>query len=183
MTETPEFRLSRRFAANPCLLWSAYTEPERLRLWWGPKGFTWVRGDLDLRPGGTFFYGMKPPAGAGDFTMWGKWTFREITAPTPSTPGLMSFLVSFTDAEGMPVRHPMSPTWPLEVLSTTAFVADGGATHLDCTAVPVNATAEEEATFAAGMDSMRQGWGGTLDQLDDYLARAQAAEVQPAAPQ
>ncbi|MEA1676384.1 SRPBCC domain-containing protein [Nitrospirillum sp. BR 11163] len=175
MTETPQFRLSRRFAATPCLLWSAYTEPERLRLWWGPKGFSWVRGDLDLRPGGSFFYGMKPPAGTGDFTMWGKWTFREIIAPKPpQSPGTLSFLVSFTDADGQPVRHPMSPTWPLEVLSTTAFVADGGATRLDCAAVPVNATAEEEATFAAGMESMRQGWGGTLDQLDGYLARAQA---------
>ncbi|WP_044560672.1 SRPBCC domain-containing protein [Azospirillum sp. B4] len=173
MTDTPEFSLSRRFAATPCLLWSAYTEPERLRLWWGPKGFTWVRGSLDLRPGGAFLYGMTAPG--GDFTMWGKWTFREIIAPTPSSPGVLSFVVSFTDPDGTPIRHPMSPTWPLELLSTVSFVADNGATRLDNTAVPVNATAEEEATFAAGLEGMRQGWGGTLDQLDDYLARAQAA--------
>ncbi|MBB6250323.1 SRPBCC family protein [Nitrospirillum iridis] len=174
----PEFRLSRRFAASPCLLWSAYTEPERLRLWWGPKGFSWVRGALDLRPGGTFLYGMRAPASGphtGDFTMWGKWTFREIAPPAPQSPGRLSFLVSFTDADGTAVRHPLSPSWPLEVLSTIGFaVADGG-TRLDCAAVAVNATAEEEATFGAGLESMRQGWGGTLDQLDDYLARVQAA--------
>lgn len=37
--------------------------------------------------------------------------------------------------------------------------------------LPLNATAEERQTFEAGFDSMQQGWGGTLDQLD-YLAKA-----------
>jgi uncharacterized protein YndB with AHSA1/START domain len=37
---------------------------------------------------------------------------------------------------------------------------------------PHNATAEEQQTFDTSHDSMRQGWGGTLDQLVAYLARA-----------
>jgi hypothetical protein len=36
---------------------------------------------------------------------------------------------------------------------------------------PINATAEDQATFDAGHDSMRGGWGGTLDQLTAYLAK------------
>ncbi|MEE3625024.1 SRPBCC domain-containing protein [Nitrospirillum sp. BR 11752] len=175
MPETPIFRLSRRFAAPPRLLWSAYTEPERLRLWWGPRGFRWVRGDLDLRPHGTFFYGMKAPEEAGGAIMWGKWTFRDIVAPTVAASGVLSFSVSFTDPDGQAIRHPMSPTWPLALLSTTTFVVDAGGTRLDCTAVPIDATPEEQTTFAAGMDSLHQGWSGTLTQLEDYLIRAQAA--------
>jgi len=34
----------------------------------------------------------------------------------------------------------------------------------------INATATERATFAAGLGSMEQGFNGTLDQLDAYLA-------------
>ncbi|MDE1147846.1 MAG: SRPBCC domain-containing protein [Azospirillaceae bacterium] len=176
----PEFRLSRTFHAGMGLLWQAFTEPERLRLWWGPKGFTWVLGEMDLRPGGTFLYGMQPPGGLGAaFTMWGKWTFREITPPTRNaagevTPGHLAFLASFTDAGGTPIRHPMNPTWPLEVLSTVSLVKEGpGRTRVDSTGVPFEATVEEQATFAAGLEGMRLGFSGTWDQLADYLTRIQ----------
>jgi uncharacterized protein YndB with AHSA1/START domain len=34
----------------------------------------------------------------------------------------------------------------------------------------IDATAEEMATFKAGFGSMEKGFGGTLDQLEQYLA-------------
>jgi len=39
--------------------------------------------------------------------------------------------------------------------------------------VPINATEEERKTFKEGHGSMQQGFKGTLDQLDAYLASAQ----------
>ena len=37
---------------------------------------------------------------------------------------------------------------------------------------PHNATEEERQTFEAGRDSMRMGWSGTLEKLEDYLTKA-----------
>jgi uncharacterized protein YndB with AHSA1/START domain len=47
-----ELVIVRTFAAPRDLVFKAWTDPERMMHWAGPKGFT-VRGDqLDLRPGG-----------------------------------------------------------------------------------------------------------------------------------
>jgi len=37
--------------------------------------------------------------------------------------------------------------------------------------VPINASDEERRTFREGHDSMRQGFGGSFDQLAAYLAK------------
>jgi hypothetical protein len=38
--------------------------------------------------------------------------------------------------------------------------------------IPLNATEVERQAFEAGYDSMQQGWGGTFEQLAEYLVRA-----------
>jgi uncharacterized protein YndB with AHSA1/START domain len=67
-------------------------------------------------------------------------------------------------------RHPMSPTWPLELLSTLTFEAQSARTVLTVrwSVLPTTPAAERE-TFERAMDSMREGWTGTLDQLGQYL--------------
>ena len=47
----------------------------------------------------------------------------------------------------------------------------GGKTKFTIRWSPHNATEEERKTFDAGHDSMQQGWTGTLDQLEAYLAQ------------
>jgi uncharacterized protein YndB with AHSA1/START domain len=41
----------------------AWTEPEHLQKWWGPKGFTNTFKEHDLRPGGTWSFVMHGPEG------------------------------------------------------------------------------------------------------------------------
>jgi uncharacterized protein YndB with AHSA1/START domain len=45
-----------------------------------------------------------------------------------------------------------------------------GKTTLTLRGGPINATDEERKTFVSMFDSMRQGFGGTFDQLAAYLA-------------
>jgi len=164
-TKNLDFVTSRVFDAPRDLVWKAFTEIERMKQWWGPKGFTIIAAKMDLRPGGTYHYGMKAPDGS---PMWGKFVFREIVPPER-----MVFITSFSDEAGGIARHPMAPTWPLEMLSTFTFEEEpGGKTKVTIRWSPHNATEEERKTFDAGADSMRQGWGGTLDQLTAYLAKA-----------
>jgi uncharacterized protein YndB with AHSA1/START domain len=99
--------------------------------------------------------------------MWGKWVIREIAAPEK-----LVYVNSFSNEKGGLTRHPMSPTWPLEMLTTVILKEMDGKTELTLKWVPLNASPEEIATFNAGMAGMTGGWTGTFDQLDEYLVKS-----------
>ncbi len=73
-----ELTITRVFDAPRELVWKAWTEPERVKRWWGPKSFTTPVSKIDLRVGGKYLYCMRSPEGK-DF--WGTGIFREIVAP------------------------------------------------------------------------------------------------------
>lgn len=159
---TKEFVFSRTVDAPIDVVWKAHTDMESLTKWWGPKGFKWVFGKLSLKPGGMLHYGMQSPDGR---TMWGKAVYREITAPEK-----LVFVVSFSDEKGGVAAHPYAPNWPKEVLNTTTFEAQGNKTNITLRGIPIHASEQEEQAFAAGFEGMNAGFGGMLDQLEDYLA-------------
>lgn len=159
-----EFVISRVFDAPRDLVWKCFTEVERIKQWWGPKGVKIVKAEMDLRPGGTYHYAMQTPDGK---IMWGKFVYREIAPPER-----LVFINSFSDEQGGVTRHPLAPNWPLLMLSTFTFEdAPGGKTKFTVRWSPHQASAEEQKTFDEGHQSMTQGWTGTLDQLGDYLAK------------
>lgn len=45
------------------LVFSAWTNPDRLKNWWGPNGFTNTFHEFDLRPGGKWTFVMHGPDG------------------------------------------------------------------------------------------------------------------------
>jgi uncharacterized protein YndB with AHSA1/START domain len=157
------FVISRVFDVPRDLVFNAWTESEHLKQWFGPKGFSLPACKNDPRPGGVFHYCMRAPDGA---EMWGKWTYREIVEPKR-----LVVIVSFSDAEGNVIRHPLVPDWPLETLSTTTFVEHEGETILTIEWAPFSATESERRCFEAGHEGMTQGWAGTLDQLAAYLSQ------------
>ena len=159
----PVFALDRVFDAPREQVFQAHAELDRLSQWWGPKGFAWVEGKLDFRPGGLFHYRMRAPNGAD---MWGRFAYREI-----ATPERIVFLNAFSDPSGAAVRAPFAAGWPLEVENTLTFEDLGGRTRLSLRGSPHAASPEECALFGSFEASMAAGFGGTLDQLADYLAR------------
>jgi uncharacterized protein YndB with AHSA1/START domain len=159
-----EFVISREFDAPRDLVWKAWTERDRLMQWFGPKGFTMSTAKLDFRPGGIFHYCLRSPNGQD---MWGKFVYREIIAPQR-----IVLVNSFSDEKGNLTRHPMSPTWPLEMLTTTTFAELHGKTTITIRWSALNATEAERKTFDTSHDGMRMGWTGTFDQLAEYLAKA-----------
>lgn len=161
-TDAHEFIISRTFAAPRDLVWRAWTDAEELKKWFGPQGCTLPHAHLDLRPGGIFHYAMRLPDGK---EMWGKWLFREIVAPQK-----LVMISSFSDARGGITRHPLSDTWPLETLSTTTFDEQRGGTTVTVRWSPFDAAEQEIVTFDGAQESMRTGWGGTFEQLGNYLA-------------
>jgi uncharacterized protein YndB with AHSA1/START domain len=158
------FVISRTFDAPGDSMWKAWTERERLMQWFGPKGFQMPAAKLDFRPGGMFHYCLE---GRDGHEMWGKFTYRAIVAGKQ-----IQFVSCFSDEDGQVTRHPLSATWPLEMLSTITFAEQGGKTTVTIHWTPLDATEAERETFEASYDGMKQGWAGTFDQLADYLATA-----------
>lgn len=159
------FEISRVFDAPRDRVWKAWTEAERLKHWWGPAGFKVHTCKVDLRPGGSFLYGMTAPDGS---EMWGKFAYREIKAPEK-----LVFMNSFSDATGGVTRHPWSPNWPLQLRSTVTFEEQPGSkTKVTVQWIPADDSSDiERKTFDEGRASMTQGWGGTMDQFAGYLAK------------
>jgi uncharacterized protein YndB with AHSA1/START domain len=51
------------FNASRELVWKAWTDPQYVMQWWGPKGFSCPTCRIDFRVGGKFLISMKPPDG------------------------------------------------------------------------------------------------------------------------
>jgi uncharacterized protein YndB with AHSA1/START domain len=164
-TKRTDFVITRVFDAERDLVWRCFTEPERMKEWWGPKGSTIIASKMDFRVGGTYLGTMRD---AGANVMWGRFVYREITPPQR-----LVWVHSFSDENGGIARHPLSPAWPLELLTTVTFEEQpGGKTKVTLVWSPLDATAQEQQTFGAAHDGMRGGWGGTFERLESYLAAA-----------
>jgi uncharacterized protein YndB with AHSA1/START domain len=164
-SRVPNFVISRTFDAPRELMWKAWSERARLMEWFGPKGFKMPAAKMDFRPGGSFHYCLAAPNGD---EMWGKFIYREIVSPEK-----IVLVNSFSDETGAITRHPMSATWPLEMLSTFTLAEEYGRTTARVEWTPLNPTEEERKTFDAAREGMKQGWSGTFDQLAAYLAKEQ----------
>ncbi len=156
------FTLSRRFDAPRDLVFRAFSEAQHLAHWWGPKGMKITVKSLDFRPGGTFHYKM---TGDDGFSMWGKFIYRDIIAPEK-----IVFVNAFADEEGNIIRPPFPDPWPVEIYYIINFSEANGKTILTVQSSAIHATSEEQQTFLNGFDSMQEGFGGTFDQLQEYMA-------------
>jgi len=62
-TRSNELRLTRVYDAPVRAVWDAWTIPEQVEKWWGPRGFSLTTHSKDLRVGGSWRYTMHGPDG------------------------------------------------------------------------------------------------------------------------
>ena len=152
--------LTRIFDAPRDLVFKSWTQPQRVKQWWGPKGFSCPVCKIDLHPGGEYFNCMRSPDGK-DY--WSKGVYREIEVPQR-----LVYTDNFADEQGnivSPQKYGMSPEWSDEALVTVIFTEHAGKTRLLLQHSPINPGRER--------DLCQQGWSETLDKLADYLNKAQ----------
>ena len=53
-SDQPTIIMEREFAATPGVLFRAFTDPDAMKAWYGPNGFTITVIAMDFRVGGTF---------------------------------------------------------------------------------------------------------------------------------
>lgn len=138
--------ITRVFDAPRELVFEAWSQREHLLEWWGPRGYTMTRCDLDLRPGGAYHYEMRSPEG---LTHRAAGVFVDIIPPER-----LSFTAGWVDEKGVRGH---------ETLITMTFRDDRGQTVLDF----------HQAVFESqtSRDSHEGGWSSALELLGEYLQK------------
>ncbi len=141
--------ITREFAAPKSLVWKAWIEPQQFAKWFGPRGFTIPRVELDVRPGGALRYDMKGPNGKS-FTALG--AFTEVVDGRK---------LAYTE------RSEDNGEVMFEMLNTVTFDERGGKTVLTLEIRVVRAS-----RLAPGhLKGAAQGWNMALDKLGELLSR------------
>ena len=132
----------RRIRASPERLFDAWTQPEHLRVWWGPRPVTCSGADVDLRIGGRYRIANALPDGK---TVIIEGAFREIERPRKL---VYTWQMGLGEAETS--------------LVTVRFEAHGEETEV--------VVVHENVPSAAARDSHEAGWNGCLDGLSSFFA-------------
>lgn len=157
-TQTDEMSITRIFDAPRELVWKAWTEPERLKQWWGPKGYTAPVIQVDLRVGGKYLFCMRSPEGQD---IWATGVYREIK-PVER----LVYTDSFGDKDGNVVpasAYGITDYFPKEMVVTVLLEDLNGKTKVTTT---MQWMPEGEIRVGA-----LQGWGESFDKLEESLKR------------
>ncbi len=142
-----ELVIERIFNAPRHLVFKAWTEPEHMVQWFGPRGFKSTVLKNELRPGGAYRIHMLGPDG----DHWTQGVYREIVPPER-----LVMAGSWADAQGNPTRP--------ETVLTLTFAEHDGKTKLK-----LHQVGFESVT---ARDAHQGGWNSSFDCLAEYLAAA-----------
>jgi len=146
-----EIRIERTFDAPRELVWEAFTDPDLLPEWLGPRRMTMTVDELDVRPGGSYRFTHRDSEG-NEFVFFGE--FREVEEP--------ELIVRTFGWEGMPGK--------ISVERAEFEELDGGRTRIVVTS-SFDSKEDRDGMLQSGMES------GVLDsheRLDELFARRQA---------
>lgn len=143
------------FNAPRDVVWRAWTEPERMTRWLGPKGFTGDIEKMEARVGGSYRFHLRGPDGDDH---WMQGVHREMVERER-----LVYTWAWADAKG-------EPTTPETVVTVTFEEHPGGRTRLTLR--------QEGFESVAARDDHRFGWNSALDCLAEYLASNATAHTQ-----
>jgi uncharacterized protein YndB with AHSA1/START domain len=149
-----EIHISRVYDAPVAAVWDAWTDPEQVAKWWGPRGFTLTTHSKDLRPGGHWAYTMHGPDGV-DYE--NKTLYYEVVE--------RARLVY--DHGGNDDRPPLFRV-------TVTFAEVAGQTQMEMTmSLPTPEAAEEARKFIK-----KASGNSTWDRLAEYLEQESSGKPQ-----
>ncbi len=110
------------------LVWKAWTEPDQVQRWWGPKYYTAPSCKIDLRVGGKYIFAMQAPADQGGQVSYTSGVYERIVPME-----LLEFTQGLSDADGNridPQQAGMPADFPKEMHTQVTFMAKGNMTEL-----------------------------------------------------
>lgn len=170
MEEPNEIVISRTFDAPRELVWKAWTDPELVKKWWGPEGFTAPSIKIDLRVCGKYIFAMHgPPGSQWDKDMYSAGEYEKIIPKEK-----LVVTDYFSDEQGNMITPQESgledPNFPKESIYTVSFEQiEKGKTKLSII-YPIPKTKEQrEAVLKSGMI---EGWNSSLNKLAELMKKA-----------
>lgn len=164
-----ELIITRVFDASKEKVWAAWTTPEEVKKWWGPKDFTCPSAQLDVRVGGKYLVAMRGPAGSQwDKDMWSTGTYQEVI---PNEKLVVTD--SFADPQGnvVPSTYYGMEGMPLESRVEVTFEDEEEDDHPERSRrtkmtlhYPDTSTISEE-----NYKGMSEGWNQCFDKLQASL--------------
>lgn len=146
-----ELHLRRFFAAPRQMVFDAWTKPELLRQWWGPKCFTNPVCEVEARGGGRIVIHMQAPDGTV-YPMTGR--FVEFYPPYR-----FHFTSGPLDKDGEPMFETWTSVYFEEVAGGTEVVLD----------VHVTRSTAQAPRYLKGM---REGWSQSLEKLAELVTES-----------
>ena len=146
-----ELSITHTFDAPRALVWKAWTDPEHIMQWWGPKGFSNASCNVDLRIGGAFRLHMCAPDGN---TYPCKGIYREIVEPER--------IVYDSEADE---SHPCGAGLPPRAVVTISLTEHQGRTTLTLH----TRFGTSERLEAANQAGYSMSWGQALERLAGQL--------------
>lgn len=159
------FVINRSFNTDINTMFKVWTEPEHFSKWLAPTGMNMQFIRAEIKPGGKSFYKMSNDQG---FTLYGTVEYKEITKPNR-----IVYTQQFADENENVSKHPGAPVWPETMLTTVTFTEEPETKQTRVTVqweVTGKSTSEELQAFIKEKGGMTQGWTGSFDKLEEYLA-------------
>jgi uncharacterized protein YndB with AHSA1/START domain len=120
----------RTFNASQDKVWHVWTDPDSMKRWWGPTGYTAPFIRNDLRVDGTYLWAMKSAKGE---MFWNTGAYTEVVP----NKRIVSTL-SFADETGKAIpgsKAPVPGRWPDAVTVIVEFIESSGKTKVTVTEV------------------------------------------------
>lgn len=120
--------LTRIFDAPVEDVWKAWTDPEEVKKWWGPRNFTSHSCTIDFREGGKFVFHMRAPKEMNNADLYTAGVYKKI-APLE----FIEFTQGLSDKDGNKINPStigMPVDFPEEIPSLLAFKRVGEKTEL-----------------------------------------------------
>lgn len=137
------------FDAPREVVFAAWTQPDRLKRWWGPGFFETVFAEVDLRPGGRYELLLEP----GSMRLVGE--FREVTPP-------QRLVYTWRWVEGVPDTR--------ESLVTIEFREAGAGTQV--------VLVHNNFVGPGPVEMYDEGWRSGLDKLRAFLRAKETSNAE-----
>ena len=154
-----ELIVRRTLRATPERVFEAFTDPEQLKRWWWPSGFTAPTAEVDLRVGGAYRIAMRWPESIPEESHFSHYMGGEYYEIDPPHRLVMS---------GRAINEQQGELFATLIELTLEEVPEG-------TRLTMRQSYFEPMPPKAALDGAEQGWAEQLDKLESLLGPAGGA--------
>jgi uncharacterized protein YndB with AHSA1/START domain len=161
--------ITRIFDAPKEEVWAAWTNPEIVKKWWGPEGFTCPSIKIDFTVGGRYVYCMRGQEGSQwDRDMYTAGVFKEIIPYEKIV--ITDYFSDFEGNKIEPSQEDMDANFPTEMTCIINFEAiDDEKTKIT---LEYPETLNESQFEAMKNSGMEEGWQSSFNKLSEIVNEA-----------